>query len=148
MENNIRVSIKYLSKKAKCPQYGYPSDNCCDLYSVEDIFIPPGERRLVPTGISIKMPPGFGAHIHARSGNAWKKGLEVLNGPGQVDNDYTGEIKVILHNTDRNPAYINVGDAVAQMSFHPVYTAFFEVVDELPSSDRGANGFGSTDVVG
>jgi len=145
---DILVKVKKLHSQAKFPIYAHKGDSCCDLYTVEDVTLPPGGRKLVPTGIAIQMAPGFGAHIQPRSGNAWKKGLSVLNSPGEIDNGYINEIKVILYNASDKAVTILQGEAIAQMGFHPVYTGNFLEVSEFEETDRGMNGFGSTGVVG
>src|SRR3546814_8699786 len=108
------------------------------------ISLAPGERRLIPTGISIAVPPGFEGQVRPRSGLALKHGITVLNAPGTVDADYRGEVGVILVNHGQQPFTINRGERIAQL----VVAAFSRVdwlaVAELPETVRGTGGFGST----
>ena len=109
------------------------------------MVLEPGERRLVPTGVSIALPDGFVALIHPRSGLATKHGLTVVNAPGTVDAGYRGEIAVTLLNTDRDKAIeLRRGDRIAQMVIQRVEYAQFVAVEELSDSVRGDGGFGST----
>jgi dUTP pyrophosphatase len=110
-----------------------------------DVTLAPGERALVPTGISIALPPGFVALIHPRSGLAAKHGLSIVNTPGTVDAGYRGEIKVLLVNHDRTAAVsLTRGDRIAQLVIQRFERARFVEVDALPESVRGAGGYGST----
>ena len=127
------------------PSYAHPGDAGADLRAREDVLLEPGERRLVPTGVSIALPDGFVALIHPRSGLATKHGLTVVNAPGTVDAGYRGEIAVTLLNTDRHAAIeLKRGDRIAQMIIQRVEYARFLPVQELGSSVRGGGGFGST----
>ena len=127
------------------PSYAHPGDAGADLRAREDVLLEPGERRLVPTGVSIALPDGFVALIHPRSGLATKHGLTVVNAPGTVDAGYRGEIAVTLLNTDRHAAIeLKRGDRIAQMIIQRVEHARFLPVQELGSSVRGGGGFGST----
>ena len=142
--NEIKVKFKKVHEKAQVPVYMRPNDCCCDLFSVEEVTIVPGQRKLIDTGIAIELPVGFEAQIRPRSGNAWKQGVTVLNAPGTIDSDYIGNIKVLLINHGTNYFKIEIGDRIAQMKFSPVYTGTFIEVDELGGTERGAGGFGST----
>jgi len=127
------------------PGYAHPGDAGADLLSAESLTLPAGERILVSTGVSIALPDGFVAFVVPRSGLAAKHGITVLNAPGTVDSGYRGEIKVTLLNTDRAHDYaIEKGDKIAQLIVMPVVQARFIEVDELPKSQRGLGGFGST----
>ncbi len=108
------------------------------------IVVQPGERVLTPTGLTIALPAGYEAQVRPRSGLALKHGLTCLNTPGTIDADYRGEVKVILINLGQEPFTIKRGERIAQMVIAPVTQATWEQVDVLPSSDRGAGGFGST----
>ena len=144
MENNLKIELKKLNKNAVVPTYSKYGDCACDLYSVEDVTIKPMERKLIDTGIAIALPDGFEAQIRPRSGNAWKKGLTVLNSPGTIDFGWRGNIKVILVNLGTDTVGINIGDRIAQMKFSPVYRGNFVEVSELSETERGIDGFGST----
>lgn len=98
-----------------------------------------------PTGVAVALPHGYAGFIHPRSGLAARHGVTVVNAPGTIDAGYRGEIKVCLLNTDREKSIrLGRGDRIAQLVIQRVETAVFEVVDELPASDRGTGGFGST----
>jgi dUTP pyrophosphatase len=106
----------------------------------------PNQRIIVPTGITVAIPPGFEIQVRSRSGLAAKNGIFVLNTPGTIDADYRGEIKVILHNISDEPFVINHGDRIAQMVLCPVIRAVWEPVETLPETVRGTGHFGSTGV--
>lgn len=110
----------------------------------EPVQIAPGERALVPTGLSMALPAGFEAQIRPRSGLAAKHGVTVLNTPGTIDADYRGELKVILINLGAETFEISHGDRIAQMIIAPVVQATIVEVDNLSDTDRGSGGFGST----
>ena len=112
----LTVQLKMLDDGLEPPSYAHPGDAGADLRAREDVVLAPGERRLVPTGVSIALPDGFVALIHPRSGLATKHGLTVVNAPGTVDAGYRGEIAVTLLNTDRDEAIeLRRGDRIAQM---------------------------------
>ena len=141
----LTVQLKMLDDGLEPPSYAHPGDAGADLRAREDVVLEPGERRLVPTGVSIALPDGFVALIHPRSGLATKHGLTVVNAPGTVDAGYRGEISVTLLNTDRNQAIeLKRGDRIAQMVIQRVEHARFLPVQELGGSVRGGGGFGST----
>ncbi|MBM7472102.1 dUTP diphosphatase [Subtercola frigoramans] len=138
-------SIEVLIKAEHIPSYAHPGDAGADLRSAEALTLAPGQRHTVATGVSIALPDGFVAFVVPRSGLASKHGITIVNSPGTVDAGYRGEIRVALLNTDTSVPYdIAVGDRIAQLIVMPVSRATFVPVDELPSSDRGAGGFGST----
>ena len=128
------------------PSYATDGSAGLDLLAaVEDeVILAPGERRLVPTGIAIALPPGTEAQVRPRSGLALKHGLTVLNSPGTIDSDYRGEVGVILINLGQAPFSIPRGSRIAQMVIAPVTRAGWQEVDDLDQSARGAGGFGST----
>jgi dUTP pyrophosphatase len=119
-----------------------------DLYAAvnPEITIPPGEWKLVPTGIAIALPVGYEAQVRPRSGLALKQGVSVLNTPGTIDADYRGEVGVILMNHSKQDLVIKRGDRIAQMIINEVVRIDFEQVAELPETVRGAGGFGHTGV--
>ena len=106
----------------------------------------PGGRCLVPTGLFIQLPIGYEAQVRPRSGLALKKGLTVLNTPGTLDSDYTGEIGVILINHSNENVTIEEGERIAQMVIAQYERVIFEIVEELNKTDRGDGGFGSTGI--
>jgi dUTP pyrophosphatase len=126
------------------PLYSQPGDAGADLRSRESVLIPAGERKTIPTGVSIAIPDNFVALVHPRSGLASKHGITVLNAPGTVDAGYRGEISVTLLNTGQEAFEISLGDRIAQIVFQRVEKARFIRVAKLPESHRGDNGFGST----
>lgn len=108
------------------------------------LVLPPGDRALVPCGFAMALPEGTCAQVRPRSGLALKYGVTLLNSPGTIDADYRGEVKVILVNHGREPFTVAPGERVAQLVFARVEASALEVVSELPGSDRGEGGFGST----
>lgn len=112
----------------------------------DDIVLNPGQRYLVPTGISIQLPAGYEAQIRPRSGLAIKYGISLVNTPGTIDSDYRGEVKVIMINHGSEDFVIHRGDRIAQMVIAPVIHGMFALSNSLDSTDRGAGGFGSTGV--
>ena len=138
----LSVQLKMLDAGLEAPSYAHPGDAGADLRAREDVVLEPGERRLVPTGVSIALPNGYVALIHPRSGLATKHGLTVVNAPGTVDAGYRGEIAVTLLNTDREKAIeLRRGDRIAQMVIQRVEYAQFVAVAELSDSVRGDGGF-------
>lgn len=111
-----------------------------------ELRLEPGDRKLVPTGYAMALPPGYEAQIRPRSGLAWKHGITMLNSPGTIDSDYRGEVKVLAINHGKVPFTITRGDRIAQMVIAPVAQANVQLADELPDSERGEGGFGSTGV--
>jgi len=111
-----------------------------------DIILMPGERVLVPTGVSIELPDGYEAQVRPRSGLAINHGVTVLNSPGTIDPDYRGEVKVILINLGKEPFVIKNGMRIAQMVISKFERVEVEVVEELSQTRRGEGGFGSTGV--
>ena len=110
----------------------------------EPMVLKPGERALVPTGLSVAIPEGYEIQVRPRSGLAAKHGLTCLNTPGTIDSDYRGEIKVILINLGAEPFTIQRGERIAQLVLAPVTRLAWREVDALGETDRGAGGFGST----
>lgn len=126
------------------PTYATAGDAGADLRSTKKISIGPGDRELVPTGVSIALPSGFVGLVHPRSGLALKHGVTVLNAPGTIDACYRGEIMVTLYNSSHEAFEIEVGDRIAQLLIQSVEHAKFITVAKLPESNRGQAGFGST----
>ncbi|MHB8859887.1 MAG: dUTP diphosphatase [Thermoleophilia bacterium] len=141
----MRIPIKILDPAAAVPQHAYDDgDAGVDLTSVADLVLGAGERALVPTGIAIAIPGGYGGFVQPRSGLAAKFGITLTNSPGLIDSNYRGEIKVIIQNTGQEDFEIKKGDRIAQLVVMPVAHADFEAVGELPGSGRGEGGFGSS----
>ena len=142
---SVKVLIKRLDPGVPLPLYAKGGDAGADIVSAVDITLAPGERALVPTGISIALPDGYVALVHPRSGLAIKHGVTMVNAPGTVDAGYRGELKIILINHDRSESVsFKRGDRVAQLVIQQVERAEFIEVQELPGSGRGTDGFGST----
>jgi dUTP pyrophosphatase len=108
------------------------------------VALAPGERAMIPTGLTLALPSGYEAQVRPRSGLAAKHGVTCLNSPGTIDADYRGEVKVILINLGQQPFVIKRGERIAQMVIAPVTRAALEKVDVLDETKRGAGGFGST----
>lgn len=141
----MKVLVTRLDPELPIPSFAKPGDAGADLYSRIDIQLKPGERALVPTGLSIALPSGYAAFIHPRSGRAAKEGLSMVNAPGTIDAGYRGEIQVILINLDRDrPIEIKRGERIAQLIIQEVSAAEFVEVEQLPGTSRGDGGFGST----
>lgn len=144
----INVDVKRLphGSDLPLPEYATPDSAGLDLLAAvdADVTLAPGARMLVPTGLSIALPPGYEAQVRPRSGLALRNGITVLNSPGTVDADYRGEVGVILANLGDEPFVITRGMRIAQMVVAPVAQLRWEEVETLPDSERGAGGFGST----
>ena len=139
------VLIKRLDASVPLPSYAKAGDAGADLATRIDFTIQPGERMLVPTGISIALPNGYVALVHPRSGLAIKHGISMVNTPGTVDAGYRGELQVILINHGlTQPISFKKGDRIAQLVIQKVEHAQFIEVENLPGSERSADGFGST----
>jgi len=142
---SVNVLITRLDASVPLPRYGKPGDAGADIASRVDMVLKAGERALVPTGLSIALPPGYVALVHPRSGLAIKNGISMVNTPGTVDASYRGELQVILINHDlREDFIIKKGDRIAQLVIQKFEVAEFIEVDSLPGTDRGSGGFGST----
>jgi dUTP pyrophosphatase len=147
---NIKVEIKRLSSHHDIPLPSYVSKGSsgCDLRASVDspITLNPGEIQLVPTGLAISVPSGYEAQIRPRSGIALKHGVGMVNSPGTIDEDYRGEIGIILINWGKKPFVINRGDRIAQMVIARVFHAEIREVAELDETERGAGGFGHSGI--
>jgi len=115
-----------------------------DLRCAEDFTLYPNERRLIPTGLRVAIPPGFEGQVRPRSGLALKHGISMVNTPGTIDADYRGEVAVVLINHGADVVTFNAGDRIAQLVVCPVARAELIVVDRLEETERGEGGFGST----
>jgi dUTP pyrophosphatase len=115
-----------------------------DLRADEAFVLAPGERRAVPTGLALEIPPGHEGQVRPRSGLAARHGIALVNAPGTIDADYRGEVMVILVNLGREPVAFARGDRIAQLVIAPVVRAELVLVEDLSATGRGAGGFGST----
>jgi dUTP pyrophosphatase len=140
-----RVLIRRLDPTLPLPSYALAGDAGMDLRSAVDVVLAPGERCRIPTGIAVAIPDGHAGFVQPRSGLAARAGLGFVNSPGLIDSGYRGEIQVVAINLDRRePIDIRRGDKIAQLVILPVPQVALAEVEELPASDRGAGGFGST----
>jgi dUTP pyrophosphatase len=142
------MNIKIISKSGRVPSYETAGSAGFDLpaFLEEPIVLRPGERRLIPTGIFMELPPGYEAQTRARSGLAIKHGIGLVNGVGTIDSDYRGELLVPLINWGTTDFTIKDGDRIAQVVIARYEQAEFTLAEELDSTERGAGGFGHTGV--
>jgi dUTP diphosphatase len=145
-ESPVEVPILQLDTGLDIPSYARLDDAGADLLARIDVTVlPSGGRAIVPTGIALALPPGYAGFVQPRSGLAFRHGVTCLNSPGLIDSGYRDEISVLLVNTDPDSAYeIHRGDRIAQLVIQRVERATFRPVQELPASERGLGGFGST----
>ncbi|MDQ5821096.1 MAG: dUTP diphosphatase [Actinomycetota bacterium] len=143
----IELPIRKLRDDAVMPERAYAGDAGLDLAACERIELGPGERATVPTGLAIAIPEGYGGFVQPRSGLASRHGISIVNAPGLVDSGYRGEVMVVLVNTDlREPFVVEPGMRIAQLVVLEVPTVDPVVVPELPETERGARGHGSSGV--
>ena len=141
----VQILITRLDPSIQAPAYAKPGDAGADLCSRVDYVLEPGERALIPTGISVALPHGYVALVHPRSGLAIKHGISMVNTPGTVDAAFRGELQIIMINHDIREAFtIKKGDRIAQLVIQKVEHADFVEVDSLPGTHRADGGFGST----
>jgi dUTP pyrophosphatase len=141
----IELPIQRLRDDAVVPARAYTGDAGLDLSACERVELAPGERAVVGTGLAVAIPEGYAGYVQPRSGLAAKHGISMVNTPGLVDSGYRGELKVILLNTDRRETFIvEAGMRIAQLVVLPIPDVDPVVVDELPASERGVRGFGSS----
>lgn len=145
-----KVLFKKLSHAGDLPLPSYESSHAAGMdvrAALEAPFdLEPGQRALIPTGFQMALPEGYEAQIRPRSGLAYKNGITMLNTPGTIDADYRGEVKVLAINHGDETFTVNHGDRIAQMVISPVQQMFAEEVQELPDTERGSGGFGSTGI--
>ena len=143
----VELPIRRLRDDAVVPGRAYAGDAGLDLSSCERVELAPGGRATVGTGLAVAIPEGYAGFIQPRSGLAAKSGITIVNAPGLVDCGYRGELKVILHNTDDREAFVvEPGMRIAQLVVLEVPGVDPVEVDELPESERGVRGFGSSAV--
>jgi dUTP pyrophosphatase len=143
----IELSIQRLRDDAVVPTRAYAGDAGLDLASCERVELGPGERATVATGLAVAIPDGYAGFVQPRSGLASRHGITIVNTPGLVDSGYRGELKVILLNTDATQVFVvEPGMRIAQLVVMQVPEIDPIEVDELPASERGARGFGSSAV--
>jgi len=143
----IEVPVQRLRDDAVLPAPAYSGDAGLDLSACERVELGPGERAIVGTGLAVAIPEGYAGFVQPRSGLAARHGITIVNAPGLVDSGYRGELRVVLLNTDRlAPFVVEPGMRIAQLVVMPVTAAELLEVDELPESERGVRGFGSSSV--
>ncbi|WP_165989094.1 dUTP diphosphatase [Streptomyces sp. YIM 98790] len=141
----VDVLLRRIDPRAPVPVRAHPGDAGYDLVTTEAAVLAPGERAVLPTGISLALPDGYAAFVHPRSGLAARCGIALANSPGTVDAGYRGEIKVIAINLDPEESVrFERYDRIAQLVVQRVETVRFHEVAELPGSARAAGGFGSS----
>ena len=141
------LPIQRLRDDAVVPTQAYPGDAGLDLSACERVELGPGERAVVGTGLAVAIPEGHAGYVQPRSGLAAKHGITILNAPGLIDAGYRGEVRVVLHNTDaKTPFLVEPGMRIAQLVVLPLADIEPTEVGELPASERGVRGFGSSRV--
>lgn len=144
MQNKMSFLVKVLNVNAKIPSRGSDKAAGYDLSSSEEVIVPARGRKMVKTGIAISVPAGHYGRVAPRSGITLKNGIDV--GAGVIDEDYRGEVCVILFNHSNEDFVVNMGDRIAQLILERISTPDVEVVNSLESTERGNGGFGSTGV--
>ncbi len=143
----MRLPFRRLDPSVPAPQRARPGDAGLDLCANAEVKVMPGERALIPTGIAVAVPEGHAGLVLPRSGLASRQGLTLANAPGLIDSGYRGEVTIAVVNLDREtPVEIRPGDRIAQLVVLPFAEADPVEVDELPESERGSGGFGSTGI--
>jgi dUTP pyrophosphatase len=141
----IELEVMRVRAGARVPERAYAGDAGLDLAACERVQLGPGERALVPTGLAVAIPEGYAGFVQPRSGLAARDGIAVVNSPGLIDSGYRGEIQVVLLNTDREQTFTaEPGERIAQLVVLPAPDLAVREVDELPPSERGVRGFGSS----
>ena len=141
----IELPVVRLRQDATLPARAYAGDAGLDLATCERLELAPGERAVVPTGLAVAVPEGFAGFVQPRSGLAARHGIAVVNSPGLIDSGYRGELRVVLLNTDSERTFVaEPGDRIAQLVVLPVAELELVEVDELPGTERGVRGFGSS----
>jgi dUTP pyrophosphatase len=141
----IELPIQRLRDEAVVPERAYAGDAGLDLAACEQIELAPGERAVVGTGLAVAIPDGYAGFVQPRSGLADRHGVSIVNSPGLIDSGYRGEVKVILLNTDRSARFVvEPGMRIAQLVVLPVPEIAVVERDELPATERGGRGHGSS----
>lgn len=144
----MNIAVKKLNEQARLPYKATAGSAGVDLFACmgENIVIMPDERQLIPTGIAVSIPEGFGGFVFPRSSTASKYGISLSNCVGVIDSDYRGELKIAVINHGKEPFVINNGDRIAQLVILPVESAVYHFTGELSETVRGEGGFGSTGI--
>lgn len=144
-DHGLDLPVRRVAGAAELPAYARQGDAGLDLRSAVDAEVGPGERALIPTGLAVAIPEGYAGLVLPRSGLAAREGLTLANAPGLVDSGYRGEVTCAMVNLDRSrPVVIKRGDRIAQLVVVPAPSVVPQWVEELPASERGDGGFGST----
>ena len=138
------LPVRRLRPEAVLPSRAYAGDAGLDLSAAEAVVLGPGERAVIGTGLAVAVPEGHAAFVQPRSGLAAKHGITIVNAPGLVDSGYRGEVKVVLLNTGDEPFAVAPGMRIAQLVVLPIATAEPIEVEELPRTERGDRGYGSS----
>jgi dUTP pyrophosphatase len=150
LTEGMKIYIKRLRREppVPLPQYMTEGSSGMDLFASleKEVILEPGERKLIPTGISVAIPERYEGQIRPRSGLAVQRGIGIVNGPGTIDSDYRGEIGVLLINFGDEAFTIRNGDRIAQMVISQVFRPILEEVDDLPPTLRQEGGFGHTGI--
>lgn len=150
MSSEVTLKFKKLTLQARLPSYATPEAAGMDVRAIcaweDGVTIRPGEQMMVWTGLAVEIPPGWELQVRPRSGLAVRYGVTVANAPGTIDSDYRGEIGVCLVNRGTQPFTVRAGDRIAQLVLGRAPQAKIEEVDELSTTARGNQGFGSTGV--
>jgi dUTP pyrophosphatase len=146
----VNIHIKRLRRDpvVALPQYMTEGSSGMDLFAClqTELTLQPGERRLIPTGVSVAIPEGFEGQVRPRSGLAIRNGIGLINAPGTIDADYRGEVAVLLINFGNEPFTVCNGDRIAQMIISRVFRATWQEVEDLPPTQRQGGGFGHTGI--
>jgi dUTP pyrophosphatase len=143
----IELPVRRLRDDATLPAQAYAGDAGLDLAACDRHEVGPGQRAVIPTGLAVEIPEGYGGFVLPRSGLAARNGITLLNAPGLIDSGYRGEVQVVLHNTDRTtPFVVEPGMRIAQLVVLPVPGVALLEQSELAASERGERGFGSSRV--
>jgi dUTP pyrophosphatase len=141
----IELPVRRLRKGATLPAQAYAGDAGLDLAACGRHEVRPGERAVIPTGLAVEIPEGYGGFVLPRSGLAARNGITLLNAPGLIDSGYRGEVQVVFHNTDRKATFVvEPGMRIAQLVLLPVHEVVLVEQEELAQSERGERGFGSS----
>lgn len=143
MEERVTVPV-VLDPGATMPAYATEGASGLDLRATETVVLAPLERRLIPTGVRVAIPPGYEGQVRPRSGLALKKGIAMVNAPGTIDADYRGEIGVVAINLGAETVQLEAGERIAQLVIGPVARAELVPVEALDETPRNEGGFGST----
>ena len=140
----VKIKIKKIHPDAIIPKYAHKGDSGMDVYSIEEFKLKTLERKLVKTGLSFEIPIGYEIQTRPKSGLAIKYGITIVNAPGTIDSCYRGELGIILMNTDKENYSVKKGEKIAQIVLQKVEEIEFIKTENLNSTSRGENGFGST----